>query len=171
MPATLPPGLPAAQLQLLIQTVDASPTKFVAVANLGDFTGPGQVATTVDVSVHGNKFFQYVKTLIDPGVLTCPVWFDETQPTLAGNAQALAELTQDNSASGFNTYLIAFTDSSGNIVATTGPQVLFTAWVAKCSWKGPVKGVYSADAEFRLSGKLTYLWPATVMPAGQTYNH
>lgn len=156
----VPPGLPASNLVLFLKTTE-SPALYNAIANLGDFTGPGQSTTTVDVSKHGDKFRNFVATLIDPGTLACPVWFVPSEPTLAGNQQALAELEQNRS---FQSYLIAFTDDTGII---TEPQMEFNAYVSKFSLKEPVAGVYSADTEFRLSGPLTYLWDTTVMPAGQ----
>jgi len=156
----VPPGLPASNLVLMLLTSE-SPNLYNAVANLGDFTGPGQSTTTVDVSKHGDKFRNFVATLIDPGTITCPVWFVPTEPTLAGNAQALAELEQSRA---FKSWLITFVDDAGII---TDPQMTFNAYVSKFSLKEPVAGVYSADAEFRISGAITYLWDATVMPSGQ----
>ena len=162
MPA-LPPGIPTSNLVLMLQTT-ASPALYNAVANLGDFTGPTQQTTTVNTSKHGDKFMNFVACLIDPGTLSAPCWFDPSRPTLAGNAQALAELLQSRS---FETYLIAFVDDAGVIVPTTGPQLTFNAYVSKFSLKEPVNGVYQSDTEFRLSGPLEYLWPSTVMPVGQ----
>jgi len=156
----VPPGLPASNLVLFLQTTE-SPALYNAIANLGDFTGPGQSTTTVDVSKHGDKFRNFVTTLIDPGTISCPVWFVPSEPTLAGNQQALAELEQNRS---FQTYVISFVDDAGIM---TDPQMTFNAYVSKFSLKEPVAGVYSADTEFRLSGPLVYLWDSTVMPAGQ----
>lgn len=162
MPA-LPSGVPTSNLVLMLQT-QASPALYNAIANLGDFTGPTMQTTTVNTSKHGNKFMQFVACLIDPGTLSCPTWFDPSEPTLAGNTQALAELLESRS---FESYLIAFVDDTGLIVPTTGPQMTFNAYVSKFNLKEPVNGVYTADTEFRLSGPVTYLFAPTVMPAGQ----
>jgi len=160
---TLPSGIPTSNLVLMLQTTP-SPARYNAVANLGDFTGPTQQTTAVNTSKHGNKFMQYVMCLIDPGTISCPTWFDPSLPTLAGNPQALAELLQSRS---FEHWLITFVDDAGII---TLPQMEFDAYVSKFSLKEPVNGVYQADTEFRISGPITYLWGATVMPSGQRFD-
>ncbi len=162
MPA-VPAGIPTSNLVLMLQT-SPSPALYNSIANLGDFTGPTLQTTTVNTSKHGDKFMNFVACLIDPGTLSCPTWFDPSQPTLAGNSQALAELELSRA---FETYLIAFVDDTGAIVPTTGPQMTFNAYVSKFSLKEPVNGVYQADTEFRLSGPITYLFQSTVMPMGQ----
>lgn len=159
----LPPGVPTSNLVLMLQT-QASPPLYNAVANLGDFTN-SQSTTTVDVSKHGDKFRAFVATLIDGGTLTFPCWFDPTQPTLAGNPQALSELQHSRS---LEVWLVAFVDDSGIIVPTTGPQLAFAAYVTKFALDAPVAGVYKANTELRTTGKVEYLFPTTVMPAGQS---
>lgn len=160
---TLPDGIPTSNLVLMLQTT-ASPPLYNAIANLGDFSGPGIQTTLVNTSAHGDKFMKYVACLINPGTITCPVWFDPSKPTLAGNSQALFELELSRS---FESWLVAFVDDSGDIVAGTGPQFTFNAYVSKFSMKAPVNGVYQADAEFGISGAITPLFQPTVMPVGQ----
>lgn len=164
MPAPLPPGIPTSNLVLFLQTTD-SPALFNAIANLGDFAGPQSSSTVMDVSKHGDKFRRKLKTLLDSGILATPCWFVPTEPTLAGNPQALAELYQNQTA--LETWLVAFVDDAGVIVPTTGPQFTFNAYVTKFSLKEPVAGVYSADVELTIDGGVNYLWTATVMPVGQ----
>ncbi len=163
MSAPIPAGIPTSNLVLMLQTQD-SPALYNSVANLSDFTGPTLSTTTVDTSHHGNKFRDFVATLIDTGTIAFPTFFDPSQPTLAGNPQALTELLLSRE---LKTWLLAFVDDDGIIVPTTGPQMLVNAYVTKFSLKEPVAGVYTADTELRSSGKPTFLFPTTVMPAGQ----
>src|SRR6266478_5055747 len=93
MPAPLPAGIPSSALVLFLKTTE-SPALYNPIANLGDYTGPSQTSTIVDVSKHGDIFRRKVKTLVDSGTLASPCWFDPSVPTLAGNPQALAELAQ-----------------------------------------------------------------------------
>lgn len=159
--AALPPGIPASNLVLMLQT-NPSPARFNAIANLGDFTGPSQSATIVDTSKHGDKFRRKVKTLLDSGTFASPVWWDPSLPTHAGNPQALDELYQNQTA--LETWLVTFVDDTGLI---TEPQFEFNGYVTKLAWKFPVAGVESADFEITIDGGVTYLWDTTVMPAGQ----
>ncbi len=172
MPAALPPGIPTSNLVLLLLTT-ASPASYNIVANLGDYTGPQETSTVVDVSKHGDKFRRKLKTLLDSGILATPCWFDPSQPTHAGNAQALAELYQAQRA--LETWLVAFVDDAGVIVpaspANDGPQFTFNAYVTKFSLKEPVAGVYAADLELTIDGAVNYLWQTTTMPAGQRFDH
>ncbi len=174
MPLPPPPGIPTSTLVLFLETVQTSPTEYVAMANLGDFTGPQGTSTIVDVSKHGDTFRRKVKTLMDAGILAFPVWFDPSQPTHAGNQQAMAELYQTSGSLGagaLQRWLIAFVDENGDIIppssSNLGPQMVFNAYVSKFSMKEPVAGVYSADAELTIDGKPIYLWETTTMPAGQ----
>jgi hypothetical protein len=171
MPGTPPPGIPTSNLLLFLQTT-ASPAAWNPIANLGDYTGPQSTSTVVDVSKHGDTFRRKIKTLMDAGILAFPCWFDPSQPTLAGNPQGMLELYNNQTA--YETFLIAFVDSSGNIVpasaANNGPQLLFNGYVTKFSLKEPVAGVYSADTEITIDGKPTPLWQTTTMPAGQRYD-
>lgn len=173
MPAPLPPGIPSSSLVLFLKTTE-SPAAYNPIANLGDYTGPTQTATIVDVSKHGDSFRRKVKTLVDAGTLAAPCWFDPSVPTLAGNPQALAELAQLSGAVGgvnaLQEWLISFIDvATGLMIPVTGPQMSFNAYVSKFSFKEPVAGVYSADFELVIDGKPVYLFPATVMPAGQPF--
>lgn len=168
MPAPIAPGIPTSNLVLFLQTTD-SPVLYNAIANLGDFTGPAQVRTIVDVSKHGDKFFRKVATLIDSGVLATPCWFDPSQPTLAGNPLALAELVQADATPGpdqaLQRWLLAFVDDTGTIIA---PGVCtFNAYVSKFTWDEPVKGVWKANTELTIDGAVNYLFQTTIMPAGQ----
>lgn len=169
--AALPPGLPTSNLVLMLQTT-ASPLAWNTVANLGDYTGPQGSSTVVDVSKHGDTFRRKLKTLMDAGMLAAPCWFDPSQPTHAGNSQALAELFQNQTT--LSTWLITFVDSNGLIVpaspANNGPQMTFNAYVTKFSMKEPVAGVYAADVELTIDGKPQYLWQTTTMPVGQHYD-
>ena len=167
----LPPGVPTNSLVLMLATTP-SPLAWNTIANLGDFTGPGFTSTVVDVSKHGDTFRRKLKTMADAGVLTFPTWFDPSLPGHAGNAQALGEMAA-NIGTQF-TFLLTFVDSSGNIVpasaANNGPQMTFNGYVTKFALKEPVAGVYTSDTEITIDGKPTFLWQATVMPAGQHFD-
>lgn len=171
MPAALPPGIPTSTLVLMLQTTD-SPRAWNTIANLGDFTGPQSSSTVVDVSKHGDTFRRKLKTLMDAGILAFPCWFDPSQPTLAGNSEAIAELYQNQTK--LSTFLLTFVDANGLIVpaspANDGPQMTFNGYVTKLSLKEPVAGVYAADTEITIDGKPEYLWQSTIMPAGQQYD-
>lgn len=158
-----PPGIPTAPLQLFL-ALETSPVTYLAVANAGDFTGPGLSATDVDVSKHGDDWRNFVTTLKDPGTLGFPCWFDPSVPSLAGNPNALEELFDTKQ---FRSWLLWFTDEDGLMLADGG-LLSFNAYVHKFSLKGPVAGVLSADTELRCSGKITTLWADTVTPAGQS---
>lgn len=172
MPAPLPPGIPTSNLVLLLLTTN-SPAAWNIMANMGDYTGPQSTSTVVDVSKHGDKARRKLKTLLDSGILAAPVWFDPSQPTHAGNAQAFLELYQNQTA--LETWLIAFVDDAGVIVpaspANDGPQCTFNAYVTKFSLKEPVAGVYAADLELTIDGQIEFLFDATTMPAGQRFDH
>lgn len=160
MPLPLPPGIPASNVVIMLG-LETSPPTYAAVANLGDFAGPSQSATTVDVSKHGDKFRRFVETLIDTGTVTMPCWFDPSVPTLAGNADAISELFKSRQ---LRTWLMAFVDDAGII---TEAILQFNAYVSKFSMKFPVAGVWSADVEFRTDGEAVYLWATTTPPTGQ----
>lgn len=161
------PGIPTSNLVLFLQTQE-SPALYNPIANLGDFTGPAQARTMVDVSKHGDNFFRFVGTLVDSGTLATPCWFDPSQPSLAGNPLALASLVksfQTGADQALQRWLLAFIDSVGAIVH---PGVaLFNAYVSKFSLEAPVKGVWKASTELRIDGEVDYLFTTTVMPTGQ----
>lgn len=158
-----PPGLPTSNLQIFI-ALETSPVTYAAIANLGDFGGPSQSATVVDVSAHGDKFRRKVTTLLDSGTVTAPCWFDPSESTLAGNSDALAELYQSRD---LRNWLMAFTDDAG-VIEADGLICSFNAYVSKFSLKGPVAGVFSSDTEFLIDGAVNYLWATTPAPTGQT---
>ena len=156
------PGLPTSNLQLFL-ALETSPVTYSAVANAGDFTGPGVSATVVDVSKHGDDWRRKLTTLKDGGTLAFPCWFDPSVPTLAGNPDALFELFDSRT---LRSWLLAFTDSDG-IIEADGLLVSFNAYVDKFSMKGPVAGVLSADTDLLIDGAVTPLWADTVAPTGQ----
>lgn len=155
-----PPGVKTANLVIFL-ALETSPVTYAAIANLGDFSGPQQSATVVDVSKHGDSYRRYVQTLKDTGVVSCPCWFDPSVSTLAGNADALAELFQSGD---LRAWLMAFVDDSGTI---TEAVLSYNAYVSKFSLDAPVAGVWKATTEFRTDGKATYLWATTPTPTGQ----
>ncbi len=156
------PGIPTSNLQIFL-ALETSPVTYSAVANVGDFGGPSMSRNVVDVSKHGDQWTRKVVTLKDGGTLPFPCWFDPTVATLAGNSDALEELF----ASGdLRSWLLAFTDDSG-IIEADGLLVSFNAYVSKFSFKGPVKGVLSADTELLIDGEVNSLWANTTPPTGQ----
>ncbi len=157
-----PPGIPTSNLQLFL-ALETSPVTYSAVANAGDFTGPGLSATDVDVSKHGDDWRNFVTTLKDGGTFAFPCWFDTTVPTLAGNPNALFELFDSRQ---LRSWVLAFTDTAG-IIESDGELVSFNAYVHKFSLKGPVAGVLSADTELRITGAVTKLWIDTTPATGQ----
>ncbi len=160
--AAKPPGIPSSNLQLFL-ALETSPVTYLAVANAGDFTGPGVSATVTDVSKHGDNWRRKVTTLKDGGTLAFPCWFDPSVPTLAGNSNALFEMFDTRQ---LRSWVLAFTDDSG-IIESNGELVAFNAYVDKFSFKGPVAGVLSADLDLLIDGQVTPLWVATVTPTGQ----
>lgn len=160
MALPVPPGIPASNFVIMLER-ETSPPTYNAVANLGDFAGPSTSTTNVDVSKHGDKYRHFVATLIDTGTVTMPCWFDPSESTLAGNPESITELQKSRE---LRRWLIAEIDDAGII---TEAIMTFDAYVTKFSGKLPVAGVWSADVEFRTDGEAVYLWPTTVMPAGQ----
>ncbi len=168
MPLPLPPGVKTSNLVIFL-ALETSPVTYAMIANLGDFTGPAQSSTIVDVSKHGDDFRRYVTTLKDTGTIGAPCWFDPSVSTLAGNPDALAELFQSQD---LRSWLMAFVDPT-NIDPTSGDPTIttamlsFNAYVSKFSLDAPVAGVWKATTEFRTDGKATYLWTTTSTPVGQ----
>ena len=160
MALPLPPGVKTSNLVIFL-ALDTSPVTYAAIANLGDFTGPAQQATVVDVSKHGDSYRRFVTTLKDSGTVGTPCWFDPSVSTLAGNPDALAELFQSQD---LRAWLMAFVDDTGTI---TEAVLSFNAYVSKFSLDAPVAGVWKATTEFRTDGKVTYLWATTPAPTGQ----
>jgi hypothetical protein len=154
---------------VIFLALETSPVTYAMIANLGDYTGPAQQATVVDVSKHGDSFRRYVTTLRDSGTIGAPCWFDPTIRTLAGNADALAELFQSQD---LRAWLMAFVDPD-TIDPTSGDPTIteavmsFNAYVSKFSLDAPVAGVWKATTEFRTDGKVEYLWADTTPPVGQ----
>ncbi len=160
MALPLPPGVKTSNLVIFL-ALETSPVQYAAIANLGDFTGPGQSSTVVDVSKHGDEWRRKLTTLKDAGTVAMPCWFDPTVSTLAGNADALAELFQSQD---LRNWLMAFVDNTG---AITTVEMDFNAYISKFSLKAPVAGVWSADTEFLIDGQVNYLWTSTPTPTGQ----
>ena len=156
------PGIPSSNLQLFL-ALDTSPVTYSAVANVGDFGGPSMTRNVVDVSKHGDQWTRKVVTLKDGGTLPFPCWFDPTEKTLAGNSDGLEELYVSGE---LRSWLLAFTDDAG-IIEADGLLVSFNGYVSKFSFKGPVKGVLSADAELLVDGEVTKHWADTTPPTGQ----
>lgn len=156
------PGLPSSNLQIFL-ALETSPVRYSALANVGDFGGPSMSRTVVDVSKHGDEWVRNVVTLKSGGTLPFPCWFDPTVPSLAGNSSALEELFDSGD---LRSWLLAFTDSLG-IIESDGLLVSFNAYVSKFSFKGPVKGVLSADTELLIDGAVTKHWASTITPTGQ----
>lgn len=163
MALPLPPGIPASNLAIFLNVPNSSPPSYALIANLGDFAGPTQQATVVDVSKHGDKFRQKITTLLDSGTVAAPCWFDPSVSTLAGNSDALAELFQSRE---LQNWLIAFVIDGTSIPDANNLVCSFNAYVSKFSFKEPVAGVWSADTEFLITGGVTYLWPSTTPPTG-----
>lgn len=161
MPLPQPPGIKTSNLVIFL-ALETSPVTYAAIANLGDFTGPAQSATVVDVSKHGDDFRRFVQTLKDTGTIGAPCWFDPSVPTLAGNADALAELFQSGD---LRSWLMAFIDPDTGLI--TEAVLSYNAYVSKFSLDAPVAGVWKATTEFRTDGKATYLWATTPTPTGQ----
>lgn len=162
MPLPLPSGVKTANLVIFL-ALESSPVEYAAIANLGDFSGPQQSSTVVDVSKHGDSYRRYVTTLKDTGVVGAPCWFDPSVSTLGGNPDALAELFQSQD---LRSWLMAFVDDDG-IITADGAMLSFNAYVSKFSLDAPVAGVWKATTEFRTDGKATYLWATTDAPTGQ----
>jgi hypothetical protein len=160
MSLPVPPGIPAAPIVIALG-LETSPPTYSAIANLGDFAGPTQSTTTVDVSKHGDTWRRFVATLKDGGTVSMPCWFDPTNNTLAGNPDAIAELQK---SAELRNYVMAFLNADG----TFGDAIIsFNAYITKFSQKFPVAGVWSADVEFRIDGEPVYLWADTTPPTGQ----
>ncbi len=156
------PGKPTSNLQLFL-ALDSSPVTYSAVANVGDFGGPGMTRTNVDVSKHGDQWVRQVVTLKSGGTLPFPCWFLTDVPSLAGNPDALFELFDSGD---LRSWLLAFTDDAG-IIEADGLLFSFNAYVQNFATKGPVKGVLSADTVLLIDGAVTKLWDDTVAPTGQ----
>ncbi len=145
-------GTPTEPLQLFLAANPVtSPQTYTAVANTGDFTGPGMSAAVVDVSAHGDPWRRKISTLKDPGTVAFPCWFVTTEPSLAGNPNALADLflTQD-----LRSWQLAFADDTTGLI--TESLCFFNAFVSKFSLKGPVAGVLSADTELTIDGDIVF---------------
>lgn len=168
MALPLPPGVKTSNLVIFL-ALETSPVTYAMIANLGDFSGPQQSATVVDVSKHGDDYRRYLTTLKDTGVVGAPCWFDPSVRTLAGNVDALAELFQSGD---LRSWLMAFVDPTDIDPASGDPTITeavlsFNAYVSKFSLDAPVAGVWKATTEFRTDGKATYLWAPTTPPVGQ----
>lgn len=162
MPLPKAPGIPTSNLQIFL-ALETSPVQYSAVANVGDFGGPGMTRTSVDVSKHGDQWVRNVVTLKSGGTLPFPCWFDPSVPTLAGNEDALWELFDSGD---LRSWLLAFTDNDG-IIEADGLLFSFNAYVQNFATKGPVKGVLSADTVLLIDGAVNKLWADTITPTGQ----
>ena len=140
-------GIPSVAMVLQLLAPASSPTHYIDVANLGDFTGPGYSATTVDVSKHGDQWERTVTTLKSGGEVAGPIWFDPANSTHADATDGLLGLLE---AGDLRAWRIVLYDSTG-----AAAYVMFNAYVTGFGLKMPVKGVLSADFKMKVDGQVT----------------
>ena len=154
---TIPIGLPA--IGTLLQVGNgASPEIFNSVANIGDITGPSTQVAVVDVTAHTSgsvPFRQKLPTLIDPGVITFPVYLVPSSggPTGAGTYMG------HNYAAGLGRLLINRGLTPGvpynwKIIYPDGLSTFdeFQGFLTKYARDMKVAGVIMANAEITLTG-------------------
>ncbi len=137
-------GLPAWPIVLAIATLD-SPPIYKEIANLGDIDGPQSSYTAQDVSAHGQRVRRKVTTLLDSGVLSCPVWFIPgagLEPSHTSAADGLQPVHERGDLRG---YALFYRDEPGT-------AKFFNAYIQEFGQKEPVAGVLSADSKFLIDG-------------------
>jgi len=85
----------------------ASPEVFTAVALVGNITGPGMKADTIDVSNHNqpNQYKQFIAGLKEGGDLKFELFFDPTDPTQNETAGGLLAIFEARSVTDFRLML------------------------------------------------------------------
>ena len=136
----------------------ASPEVFNSIANIGDITGPGTQAAVVDVTSHtaaSAPWRQKITTLLDPGVITFPLYFIPS----SGAAGGLGNYEGHNFASGLgrlfaNRGLTPGVPYNWKLVFPDGIPTTyeFQAFISKFNIKNPVAGVATADLELTITG-------------------
>jgi hypothetical protein len=137
-------ALPAEPIVLAIATL-GSPPVYREIANLGDIDGPQSSYTVQDVSAHGQRARRKVTTLLDSGVLSCPVWFIPgagLEPSHTGAADGLKAVHERGD---LRAYALFYRDAPGT-------AKYFNAYINEFGEKAPVAGVLSADAKFVIDG-------------------
>lgn len=135
-------GLPGEPIVLALATI-ASPTEYIAIANLGDIAGPTSQYTVQDVSAHGHRARRKITTLLDSGTLSAPLWFipgAELEPTHTDPTDGLRAIFERGD---LRAWSLQYNDA---------PETarFFNACISKFSEKAPVAGVLSADIELTI---------------------
>lgn len=141
-------GIPSANMTLQLLAPATSPTQYIEVANLGDFTGPGYTRTVVDTSKHGDEWERAVTTLKSGGEIAGPIWFDPANTSHTAATDGLLSLFESGD---LRAWRIVLFDSTG-----AEKHVNFNAYVqAFGPLKMPVKGVLATDFKLKVDGAVT----------------
>ena len=125
----------------------ASPPVYTAgtIANVGDYTGPSMKKTMADVTSHSSNvpWIQRLGTILDGGDVKLPMFFVPGD----SNMQALLAVFTTVGFAGIRWYELDFTD---------GTTWHFQATISDWQVKAPVKGVYTADVTFSITGSVSF---------------
>ena len=140
-------ALPAEPIVLSLASID-SPSIYLDVANLGDFTGPTRSRTITKVTAHGNLAERIITTLLSEGTISGTMYFipaagqvtTHTDPT--NGVEAIFERND------LRAWSIRYRD-------TPGTARFFNAYVSKLSEKSPVAGVLTKDFELAIDNNMS----------------
>jgi hypothetical protein len=159
-PVYLPYAQPAFGTLLQLGALNASPETYTSIANIGDLTGPDISIEDTDVTSHtqGFPWHVLVPCLVNPGQVTCPVYFIPYNIVGDAGSGSPGGLIDTAIARQMRNWKIQFPDADES-------AWYFTAFVSKMAMKAPVKGVLVADMTFKLSGEIYFSGDAAI-PSG-----
>ena len=148
-------GIPATGTLLQVGN-GASPEVFSTIANIGDINGPTTQTALVDVTSHTSTsipFRQKIPTLIDPGMVSLPVFIIPASGGPSGGQIG------HNYAAGIGRLLVNRGLSPGvpynfKIIYPDGLSTFdeFQGYITKYSRKMPVAGAISGDLQIDITG-------------------
>ena len=139
------PAYQSINTYLKLGTSASPPVYSSPIANVGDYTGPSMKKTMVDVTSHSSAvpWIQRIGTILDGGDVKMPLFFVPSDSDMA----ALLAVFTTVGPTGIRWYELDFTD---------GTKWHFQATISDWQVKAPVKGVYTADITFSITGAVTF---------------
>lgn len=151
-------GIPSfgTQIQVMTSVEGVSPKTFVNVFGVGDIDGPAVAMDETETTSHstGVPIKTFIPSLIDPGQLSFPLFWNPSDPTQS-----------PLSAYGLEKLFYARTVTSWRLVATDPGKTTreFRGFVKELGEAYPVSGVVTKNTSIRISGAMTYVVSDTTL--------
>ena len=145
-------GIPSfgTAIQVMTSAEGITPKTFATVFGVGDIDGPSVAMDETETTSHstGVPIKTFIPSLIDPGNLTFPCFWNPSDPTQS-----------PLSAYGLEKLFYARTVTSWRLVATDPGKTTreFRGFVKELGEAYPVSGVVTKNTSIRISGAMTYV--------------